>query len=307
MTVTIKEKAFSEDGSIKYVFFTSQGQLIEGIYFRIQGREDFSDDTYHICISSQAGCAMGCTFCATGYGGFFAQLSSEEMCSQVDLICNDLIAMGKEEKMTGFSVGLMGMGEPLMNYENIVAFCYSVQNKYSNLEAVCISTIGISPRIEDMAQVANDTNIIRLFVSIHSPYEEQRLSIMPITKKYSIQSVLEACRTFHKNTGLKIILSYLLIRDVNDSEKHAEDFAHLIANDVCFTTQLLLYNETPGIDFMRPSNDSATKFKDVLSSHGIPTIIQISKGQDIDGGCGQLVKKINQKSVERRIKLSQLG
>ena len=300
MGLKITQKSISEDGSIKYIFTTSEKNLVEGIYFRIPGKENFSDNIYHLCISSQAGCAMGCTFCATGYGGFFSQLSAEEIIDQVDLIYNDLILNEIELQKTGFSVNLMGMGEALMNYENIKDFCYLAPSKYDNLQRVCISTVGITPRIRELAAIAKDVSILRLFVSIHSPYDQERTSIMPITKKYSIESVLAASQDFYDQTFFKVTLSYLLLEGVNNSTKHAEDFAKLIAYKPGFVVQLLLYNETPKIPFMRPSYESAVVFKEILSSYGIETIIQISKGIDIEGGCGQLVKKINYNVLKRR-------
>lgn len=301
MILEIKEKLRSNDGSIKYVFQTASQQLIEAIYFRLPNRSDFPDDIYHMCISSQAGCAMGCTFCATGYGGFFSQLSSDEMLAQVDFIIDDLTTNKIEPSSTKFSVGLMGMGEPLMNYESVEAFCYSAAKKYTNIEAICISTVGISPKIEKLADLAIEINILRLFVSIHSPYDQERASIMPINNKYSIQSVLDSCRAYYKKTRSKITLSYLLLRDVNDSKKHAEDLAKCIHSDhESFVIQILLYNETPGIPFTRPADESALMFGEVLISLGFETIVQVSKGQDIDGGCGQLIKKINIKALEKR-------
>lgn len=308
MTLYIKKTTYSsEDNSIKYAFLIPEKEnLIEGIYFRLQSRSDFPDDIYHMCISSQAGCAMGCTFCATGYGGFFSQISSEEMLNQVDLIYKDVIENSKECSTTKFSVGLMGMGEPFMNYSNVEEFCYSAPKKFNNLYAICISTVGIVPKIKEAAKIAKDIGILRLFVSIHSPYDKERSYIMPITNNFPIQSVLEASRVYHQETQSKIILSYLLLGSINKSEKHAEDFAKLIANDNFFIVQILLYNETPEIPFSRPSNESAAKFRDILNSHGIETIIQISKGQDIDGGCGQFIKKINRKTLERRKRINHL-
>lgn len=295
MQLKITQKSVSVDGSIKYIFSTLKESLIEGIYFRIQG-----DNIYHLCISTQAGCAMGCTFCATGYGGFFSQLSSEEIMNQIDLIYTDLILTGIELPRTAFSVNLMGMGEALMNYDNVKEFCYLGKNKYENLQRLCISTVGISPRIKDLGFVAKEIGILRLFVSIHSPYDQERIEIMPITKKYSIESVLAASQDFYNQTFFKVTLSYLLLGGVNNSIKHAEDFAKLIVNKVGFVVQLLLYNETPDVPFIRPSYESVLSFKEILLSYGIETIIQISKGIDIEGGCGQLVKKINFNTLKKK-------
>ena len=190
------------------------------------------------------------------------------------------------------------MGEPFMNYKNTEKFCYSVTNKYHNLRSLCVSTVGIPHRIKDISSIAANISALKLSVSIHSPYDEERSLIIPIAKKYSISSILSACRFFHEKTSSKITLSYLLLDGVNNSEKHANDFAKLIIKDDFFTVRLLLCNKTPGIPFLRPTNESALQFKNILLSHGVDADIQISKGQDVEGGCGQFVRNYAQPLIK---------
>lgn len=284
----IIEKVESQDGSVKYAFASSRGHKFEAIYYKLASVKS-PTYSFSICISSQAGCAMGCTFCATGHGGFFANLLSDEMLAQVNIVCENVIQAGKEKKDAHFNIVVMGMGEPLMNYENLVDFLHLATKSLPYLDRISISTIGIVPKILALAAVPNVNK--KLFVSIHSPYEVERTRIMPITKKYSLKSVLDACREYAIKTKTTVITSYLLLKDINDSEQHARDFASLLDPNF-FEAQFLLYNVTPGISYGRPTNETAQRFREIVAARGINTDIQISRGRDVNGGCGQLIKEV---------------
>ena len=302
MTLRIKEKSFSSDGSIKYIFQNQQGNLIEGIYFRSSDRKGISYPIYHICISTQAGCALACAFCATGYGGFFGQLTPEEMKKEVDLIRDDLIQEGIEKETVGFCIVLMGMGEPFLNYDHVASFCYLAKETIPRLEKIGVSTVGIAPKIKEFADVSNSIQIcMKLFISLHSPYDDQRVKIMPITKKYSIDSIIEACQFYSSKTNSQVTASYLLLNGYNDTDQHARDLVKLL-NPKHFNAKILLFNEIPESHFQRPSDERAYRFEEILNSEGIDTVVQISKGRDVNGGCGQLVKNIHSKSKNGNLK-----
>jgi 23S rRNA (adenine2503-C2)-methyltransferase len=295
------ERVFSSDGSVKYAFNNVGGNKFESIYFRLPPWNGNPYKIYHMCISSQAGCAMGCKFCATAYGGFFNDLTPEDMMDEIELVRNDLIQNDLESENTEFNIVLMGMGEPLMNYENVINFCYKAREKFAFLNKIAISTVGLSNRIDELAELPLSLKM-KLFISVHSPYNNERVQIMPITKKYPIESVIDACIKFAKNTNTLVKATYLLLKDINDTEKHAKDFAKLL-DPRYFEAQIQLYNITPGIPYQRVSDEIGYKFRDIVAAEsGVDTIIQISKGRDVDGGCGQLIKKINENTSRRVLK-----
>lgn len=241
---------------------------------------------------------MGCTFCATGYGGFFKNLSHEEMLAQVELVQRDLRESGKIEKETLGNVILMGMGEPLMNLSNVLKFCRELDFSSAYLiKLISISTVGVAPKIKELAH-ASDIKL-KLFFSLHSPFDEERSRIAPINQKYNIAETLAACTYFAQVQQQKIIVCYLLLKGINDSKKHAEAFANLL-NPQFFETQILLYNPIPNINYERPTMESALSFAQTVKEYGITTDIRVSKGQDVQGGCGQLIRDIKiSKKTER--------
>ena len=303
--VKIMERSASNDGSVKYVLTDSMDNKFEAIYFRLPPWNGVPYDIYHVCISSQSGCAMGCKFCATAYGGFFSDLNAEDMLMEISLIREDLIKNQLESRDTGFNIVLMGMGEPLVNYDNVVKFCYKAREELNFLNKITISTVGISDRIYELAELPLSLDL-KLFISVHSPYNSERIQFMPVTGKYPIETVIEACKFFAKKTKTRVKATYLLLKDINDTEQHAKDFAKLLDPDY-FEAQIQLYNVTPGIFYQRVTDEIGYKFRDIVAEHGIDTIVQISKGQDIDGGCGQLIKKINEASARRILKNSKIS
>ncbi len=286
----------SQDGSIKYIFRTNFGNLCEAVYYRINQRNGIPYDRYHICISSQAGCKMNCLFCATGHNGFYANLSHNEMLDEIRLIRSDLIYRNIESENIKYSAVVMGMGEPLDNFINLKHFCKRISQYDPNLETIPISSVGIVDKIAELATLQNELKNIKFFVSLHSPYDNQRSQLMPVNKKYDISTLLGACKEYVIQTNKRVTLSYMLINNVNDSEKHLADLIKLI-DPKYFKVQILLYNETQTISMSRAKEDKANIFKQRLESVGVQTIIRISKGQDIAGACGQLV--CNQKMATK--------
>ena len=281
------QRVESADNSVKYSFINENNQSVEAMYFTLpfQSTKDYS---YSICISSQAGCAVNCSFCATGKGGFFSHLTSDEMHHQITLIQEDIIARGLQDRTSRFHISFMGMGEPLLNYAHVTQLCGLLQKNYPYLNKISLSTVGIIPKIT-MLSKNSDINI-DLFVSIHSPYDEQRTSMIPINKKYPLASLMDACRQYAKTKNTFVNASYLLIHEFNDSEQHAIDFCKLL-DPRYFRVQILMYNKINHSNYQRPLDASVNQFKNIVDSYHLQNMVIASKGQDINGGCGQLVAK----------------
>lgn len=291
--ISVLEKLHSSDGSTKYIFQDQNNRKFEAIYFTLL-KED--KKLHFICVSPQVGCAMGCNFCATGYGGFFENLTAEKMLLEVDIIRDDCLSR-ENSSPHSFNIAVMGMGEPLMNYDNVLQFCHRSRMKYTGLDKIFISTVGITPKILQLAEVESGLNL-KLYVSLNSPYNEERIKLMPVAKKFNLPSLISACRYYAEKTESLVKASYLLLKGINDSDQHAHDLATLL-DPTHFEAQLLLYNATPDLPYERVSEEDAYRFAQILLDSGIETVVKPSKGQDIGGGCGQLVKDINQKTAKR--------
>jgi 23S rRNA (adenine2503-C2)-methyltransferase len=307
--VSILSGHASNDGSVKYIFTNAEGNKFEAIYFNFYDEKDkkrpyfnyYHEDgklpKYTICISSQAGCAMGCTFCATGYGGFFKNLSADEMLDQVKVVKGDLFQRNMITSNDLGNVILMGMGEPLMNLSNVVSFCRKLNALGLNMiKMVSISTIGIAPKVRELANIKDLK--IKLFFSLHSPFDEERSRLMPINNQYKIKEAFESCLYFAKTQQQKVIVCYLLLKDINDSERHARAFSELL-DPQFFETQILTYNPISSITYERTPSDRAAAFAQVVKENGLTTDIRVSKGQDVQGGCGQLVHDLHGKTIHR--------
>ena len=232
---------------------------------------------------------MGCTFCATGYNGFFDNISSDDMLQQIVLIRYHIISNGIERESAPFIIALMGMGEPLLNYEQVIEFCCQATKMFlqHNMIKINISTIGIPERIIALTTSLSKSKI-GLYVSIHSPYDQERHMIMPATKEFLLKDILNASKFFSQKMSMLVRASYLLLKDINDSDQHARDFASLLDPD-CFEAKVLLYNPSPNMPYGRVSDNIAYRFSNILVDEGIKAIVQPSKGCDISGGCGQFL------------------
>lgn len=284
------ERVKSVDGSTKYLFNDgeNENQNFEALYFYPIDNVPKSS----ICISTQVGCAVGCAFCATGKLGLRRNLKSSEMIDVINKILEDEKKEGENIKNLD-SIALMGMGEPLHNYNEIKEFYHKVVEELS-VKHISLSTSGITDNIIKLAD--DDTNYNLLF-SLHSPFNDERSKLMPINKRYPLKDVIKACEYYYhkkqKNAlGLKIKASYLLLKDFNDSDKHIEELIKILDKDV-FKVQILLYNENEKLPFKRPSLERAKEFERKLNEYGLETKISISKGQDIAGACGQMAGRKN--------------
>ncbi|MFN3813202.1 MAG: 23S rRNA (adenine(2503)-C(2))-methyltransferase RlmN [Aquificaceae bacterium] len=285
--IELETKVEAED-STKYIFRTLDGHAVETVLIKER-------DHLTLCVSSQIGCAVGCKFCATAMDGLIRNLRVEEILDQLLQVQLRILP----ERIR--NVVFMGMGEPLANYENIrkaIEIFISPWGLDLSKRRVSISTSGLIPQIKRMIQdqVMRDIN---LAVSINAPFEFLRASLMPISKTNTLGELMEVLKNYPYPKGRKIMLEYVMIKDVNDSVKHAQMLVNLIGEyKRKFKVNLIPYNPSLGIAYERPAMDRVYEFQRVLLDRGISAFVRISKGFEIFGACGQL------RSKENMIKLS---
>jgi len=274
--VSIEE---SKDSS-KFLLKTKDENFIEVVLMKhFDGRRT-------VCVSSQVFCPLNCKFCATGANKFKRSLSCDEIVEQVLFVNQHL----KNSKERATNVVFMGMGEPFLNYENVVCAIEILNSeKYLNIGArhITVSTVGIVPRIYDFTQLGLQ---VRLAISLHAPNDNLRNELIPINKEYPLSKLLKATDEFSKITNKRVSFEYVLIKDVNDSVSCANELAHLMKNRLSHVN-LLVYNPHEFCDFKKPPKDVVLKFKKILDNVGIKCSIRKSLGDDISGACGQLSGK----------------
>lgn len=275
----------SADRSKKYLFELADGNLIETVLIPERSH-------YTLCISSQVGCAQGCKFCFTAQGGFVRNLARSEIIAQVRDVMRRLPG---PSSLT--NIVIMGMGEPLANYENVVGAIQTFTDNDFGLKyagrRITLSTVGWVPKL---TQVGYDTTV-NLAVSLNAADDDTRSLLMPINRKYPIDALLEACRKFPLRPHRRITFEYILIKDVNDSVDHARRLAKLLRS-LKTKINLIPFNEHEGSDFKRPAEAAILKFQEVLINSHYTTIIRRSKGEDISAACGQLrAKKLSTAAI----------
>ena len=277
--VTIKEELRQEsasDGTVKFLYRLQDDQMIETVFMR----HDYGNS---VCISSQAGCRMGCRFCASTIGGLVRNLTTSEMLEQIYASSR---AMG--ERIS--HVVVMGTGEPLDNYENLIRFLRLLTDeKGYNLSArnITVSSCGIVPRIYDLA---NENLPITFALSLHAPTDEERKELMPVAHRYTLAETLDACRAYFDRTGRRVTFEYSLVKGKNDSKEQAIKLAKLLAGMNCHVN-LIPINPVEEREYEKSDQDSIAKFKLTLEKNHINATIRKSMGSDIDAACGQLRRK----------------
>jgi len=265
----------SRDGTRKYLFKLKDGKYIESVLIPER-------DHYTLCVSSQVGCAQGCLFCLTATGGFERNLTRGEIIAQVRDIKNEL-----DDPLRLTNIVFMGMGEPLANYKNLVSAIGVITDTAAGLRLasrrVTVSSAGLVPRISDLGR---DTRV-NLAVSLNATDNDTRNRLMPINRKYPLEKLLEACRTYPPAPGRRITFEYILIKGINDSENDARRLAKLLQPIRC-KINLIPYNPHQGCDFDRPPEEVIQAFYNVLFAKDYTVIVRRSKGQDISAACGQL-------------------
>ena len=269
------ERAFpSQDGSTRYLLSLEDGEKVEAVSMPWKARTTF-------CISSQAGCAVDCKFCFTGLLGLRRNLTAGEMVGQV-------LALIDAGKIDGrLNIVLMGMGEPLLNYQQVIKAVGILADREGLAipsRRITISTAGIVPRIFDLAR---EPVRPRLAVSLNASSEEQRSALMPINRKYPLSVLMEACREYPLGPRERLTFEYVLLSGVNDSDADAARVAHLVRG-LSAKINLIPYNAGPGLPYRQPSLERVLAFQDILRQQSVAAFIRISRGQDVMGACGQL-------------------
>ncbi|MGQ9609986.1 MAG: 23S rRNA (adenine(2503)-C(2))-methyltransferase RlmN [bacterium] len=268
------------DNTTKYLFELGDGKKIESVLM-------YDSDRLTCCVSTQIGCTQGCVFCATGRSGFVRNLSSAEIINQIMAIEADL---GNGKSIT--NVVLMGMGEPFLNYENVIK-AIRLMNASEGLmiaaRKITISTSGLVPQIR---QFTNEMTQIGLAISLNATDDETRSQLMPINRKYSISEVLNVCKEWSLAVNRWLTVEYVLIKDVNDSLSDAKKLCKLLHGMPC-KVNLIAYNPIEGIPFQRPDKERIENFRHVLASAHYVAPVRESKGMDITAACGQLAVRKN--------------
>lgn len=279
----ILERQDSTDGTSKVLGALSDGSLIESVLMKHKYG-------YSACVSTQVGCKMGCTFCASAVGGFHRNLTAGEMLGQVYELTR--IAHPKGDSKLSNLV-LMGMGEPLDNYENVLTFIRRLTDEtYYGMSArsVTLSTSGIVPKIK---QLAEEGIPITLAVSLHNPFQKLREQIMPVAKRYGIEELMDAAEYYGGKTGRRVTLEYALIKGVNDSKECAEELSRLVLERkrAFFHVNLIPLNVHEDTAHKGVDMSSVRAFSNILSTNGVNVTTRRSLGSDIDAACGQLKNK----------------
>lgn len=274
------KKSSKVDSSSKYLFELEDGESVESVAMEYE-------DRLTVCVSSQVGCKMGCSFCASTIGGLVRNLEPWEILDQVLKIQYDL-----QKRVS--NIVMMGSGEPLDNYDNVVKFLKLANHKDGlniGYRHFTISTCGVVPKIY---KLADEGLPINLALSLHSPFDEERKDIMPIARAYSIEENITACKYFISVTNRRVTFEYSLIDGINSSDKHAEALARLLRGMLCHVN-LIPINSVRESGYKRPSKGYIYRFKDRLTKLGINATIRESMGSDIEGACGQLRRSMTNK------------
>lgn len=261
------------DGTVKYLFELYDGEYIESVVMKYKYG-------YSICVSSQVGCKMGCTFCASAIGGFVRQLSAGEMISEIFTAQKDL----------GIKINhlvLMGTGEPLDNFDNVMRFIELLTDEKGqnmSIRHISLSTCGIVPKIYDLA----DRKLgLTLSVSLHAPNNQIRSKSMPVNNRYDVDELLKACRYYENTTGRRISFEYAMISGLNDSDSAAEELASRLKGTLCHVN-LIPVNNVRERNYEKSSQDRQKHFASILEKNGITATVRRTLGSDINASCGQL-------------------
>ena len=271
--------------TIKYLFKLTDENLIESVIMKHKYGTS-------ICISSQIGCNMGCKFCESGRLKKIRNLSIGEMVNQILTVNNDTKDLNK--KIT--SVVVMGIGEPFDNYDNVLNFIKIINNKYGfNIGArhITVSTSGIVKGIE---KYSKEQLQINLAVSLHAPNDDIRNKIMPINKAYNVKILINSIKNYIEKTNRKVGIEYVMLKDINDSKKCAEDLVNLLKNMNIYVN-LIEYNKTENTEFLPSDKQTLMNFYNILKKNNIDVCIRRSFGNNIDGACGQLKANFNKKQI----------
>ena len=273
-----KKLVSKKDGTVKYLFSLCDGEYVESVIMKYKYG-------YTICVSSQVGCKMGCRFCASTLAGFVRNLTAGEIESQ-------LHAAQKDLDIRISNIVLMGIGEPLDNYDNVILFMHNVNNENGlniSMRNITLSTCGVVPRIYDLM---NENIHLTLTLSLHAPNDEIRSRTMPVNDKWGVDEVIAACRDYAEKTGRRVSFEYTLIKGVNDSNANARELAERLRGFGSHVN-LIPVNDVEERGNVRSSGKAIRNFCETLKSLGINATIRRTLGKDINASCGQLRRKKN--------------
>lgn len=264
------EQQVSVDGTIKYLFKTQAGHFIESVFIP-------EEDRNTLCISSQVGCKMNCLFCMTGKQGFSAHLSTQE-------ILNQFFSIPESEKLT--NIVFMGMGEPLDNLSNVLKTLEIMTADYGyawSPRRITVSTIGLVPALKVYMEQSN----CHLAISMHTPFADERLKLMPIQKAHALDDVLKELRKYDFSKQRRVSFEYIMFDGVNDTIRHAVEMVKVLKGIAC-RVNLIRFHAIPGVDLKTSSEAKMIGFRDYLTNNGVTTTIRKSRGEDIFAACGML-------------------
>jgi len=284
-SLTVQREALAADGTEKALFHTADGRPLEAVLMR------YRDGRRSLCLSSQSGCPLTCTFCATGTMKFGRNLTSSEILDQA-------LHFRRTEALT--HCVFMGMGEPMLNLDNVLGACERLPDIGIHPSSTTISTVGWIPGIERLTE--RDGPTIRLALSLHAPDDALRSQLMPVNDRYPLADVLDACRRWHEHRRRRVYVEYLMLAGVNDSAEQALALARVLTPHEAFKVNLIPYNEPPvparptsgprssGGDsgLAGSSREAIDAFCGTLHDSGVPATVRLTRGRDIDAACGQL-------------------
>ena len=287
-TPVIAARERSVDGTEKFLLRLADGRQIESVFIPDAQRATF-------CISTQVGCAMACAFCLTGKMGLLRNLTAGEIAGQVRILAQALDLHGK-----AFNIVLMGMGEPLHNYDETMKALRILADEHGMSlppRRVTLSTVGLLPALE---RLANEPIMPNLAISLHAPTDLQRGELVPINRKYGIAEIIDACKRFPLRKRSRITFEYVLLAGVNDKPEDARKLARLLGG-VKSKVNLIPLNPAAGIPFERPSDRAIERFAQILAERGVTVSVRKSRGRDIRAACGQLIVEGQRKSPAQQL------
>ena len=274
----------STDGTRKWLLSVPGGSAIEMVFIPEESRGT-------LCVSSQVGCSLNCSFCATGKQGYNRNLSVAEIVGQIWIAKHLLAKQYNTDKRIVSNVVMMGMGEPLLNFDNVISAMKIMQDDYCfglSKRRITLSTAGVVPQIERLKKECP----VSLAVSLHAPNDELRNELVPINKKYPIKVLLEACRNYVSDSHrARVTFEYVMLEGINDTLEHASQLTQILKNFPA-KVNLIPFNTFEGIDYKRSSNSRINRFRDSLMSKDIMTTVRKTRGDDIEAACGQLAGEV---------------
>ncbi len=288
----------SRDGSRKWLLQLSDGNCIETVYIPEENRAT-------LCVSSQVGCSLNCSFCSTAQQGFNRNLTTAEIIGQV-WQASRLLAADPTEPAPVSNVVMMGMGEPLLNLDNVLPAMKLMQDDFAfslSKRRVTLSTAGVVPGLVELAKVSD----VSLALSLHAPDDELRSKLVPLNRKYPIREVLDACCEYVGEGRRRVTIEYVMLKDVNDQDSHARALVNVLRK-VPAKVNLIPFNPFPATVYERSSDQRIERFRDILHNAGIVTITRKTRGDDIDAACGQLAGEFQDRTRRReRLQLMVAG